>query len=62
MRKWIKSIAIKTIKTMSETALSFLTIGLALNEVDWLKILSVSAVAGIYTILFNLKEITIQGD
>ena len=57
MKNWLKSVGIKVIKTMAETALAFLTIGMAIQEIDWLHILSVAVVSGIYTVLFNIKEI-----
>lgn len=52
---WIKATAIRVIKTMAETALSMLTIGQLVTEVDWLSVLSVSAVAGIIAFLTCIK-------
>lgn len=58
MKKWLKSLGIKTVKTMAETALAIIgsnTFGI--TDVDWLGLLSACALSGIVTILFNIKEI-----
>ena len=58
LKKWIKYIAIKTIKTMAETALAVIgTNTVGITEVDWLGVLSAVALSGVVTILFNIKSI-----
>lgn len=57
MKKWIKNLGIKVGKTMAETALSFLAIGMAISEVDWAHLASVTLLAGFITILLNLKDL-----
>ena len=44
----------RALHAFAQTALSFITIGLALNEVDWKKMLSVAAVAMIYSLIKSL--------
>ena len=51
---WIKATAIRVLRTMGQVAASYLTIGLAIRDVDWLGMLSVMAVAGLYSIVTNL--------
>ena len=53
--KWIKATAVRTIKTMAETAGSFIIVGYAVSEIDWLHMLSVTAVSGIATVILALK-------
>lgn len=53
--KWLKATAVRTIKTMAETAGSFVVVGLGMNEIDWAHMLSVTAVSGVATVLFALK-------
>ena len=53
--KWIKATAVRTIKTMAETAGSFVVVGLGMNEIDWMHMLSVTVVSGVATVLFALK-------
>lgn len=60
MQRWLTSLGIKVVKTMAETALSFLTVGMAIYEVEWVHLLSVTALSGVITILFNLKDLKEQ--
>ena len=53
-KKWIKAAGIRAIKTVAQTALSMVTIGQAFVDVNWLHVLSVSAIAGIISILTSL--------
>lgn len=56
--KWLKSVAIKTLKTMAETAIAVIgTNTIGITEVDWPGVLSAVALSGVVTILFNIKEI-----
>lgn len=57
MKKSVKKVLIKVAKTMAEVALSFLTIGMTIQEVDWEHLISVTLLSGLITILFNIKEI-----
>lgn len=64
---WGYSIVRKTIKTMAQAALAVITLQVGsdfaeykkflIQNVDWLNVLSVSTLAGIYTILMNIKNI-----
>lgn len=53
-KKWIKAAGERAIKTMAQTAVSMLTVGQALIDVDWLAVLSVSVTAGIISILTSI--------
>ena len=58
LKKWIKYVAIRTIKTMAETALAVIgTNTVGITEVDWVGVLSAVALSGVVTILFNIKSI-----
>lgn len=65
-KEWIIAALIRALRTMAQTALSMLTIGMAISDVDWLKLLSVSVVAGVISILTSfatgLPEATTDGD
>ena len=50
-KEWFVSALIRALHTFAQTALGFITIGLALNEVEWMKMLSVAAVATIYSLI-----------
>ena len=53
--QWAKATGVRTIKTMAEVCGSFIVVGMALNEINWLHMLSVTAVSGIATILLAIK-------
>ena len=56
--KWIKSVSIKTLKTMAETAIAVIgTNAVGITDVDWLGVLSAVALSGVVTVLFNIKNI-----
>lgn len=55
--KWLKSIAIKTVKTMAETAIAVIgTNAIGITDVDWLGVGSAVLLSGVVTILFNIKN------
>ena len=51
---WFYASAVRAIKTMAQTALSMLTVGQAVIDVNWLNVFSVAAMAGIVSILTSL--------
>ena len=56
--KWLKSVGIKTVKTMAETAIAVIgTNAIGVTEIDWIGVLSAVALSGVVTILFNIKEL-----
>ena len=58
MKKWVKTVGIKTVKTMAETALAVIgTNTIGITEVDWLGVGSAVLLSGIVTILFNITLI-----
>ena len=58
LKKWLKSVGIKTVKTMAETGLAVIgTNAVGALDVDWLGLCSAMLLSGFITILFNLKEL-----
>ena len=53
--QWAKATGVRTLKTMAEVAGSFIVVGMAVNEINWMQMLSVTAVSGIATILLAIK-------
>lgn len=53
-KEWAKAAGIRAIKTCAQTALSMLTVGQAFIDINWLNVLSVSAVAGIISLLTSV--------
>lgn len=56
-KKWVKAAGVRAVKTMAQTALSMLTVGQAVMDVNWLNVLSVTATAGIISILTSVGGI-----
>ena len=53
-KKWFYAAFIRSLKTMAQTAVSMLTVGQAVLDVNWVNVLSVSAVAGVISMLTSI--------
>lgn len=51
---WLKTTGIRVLRTMVQVALGYLTVGLSIREVDWIGMISVSCVAGLYSLFTNI--------
>ena len=63
--KWLKAASTRAVKTVAQTALGMMTVGMAMEEVKWSYVASVSLVAGIYSILTSvagLPEVESDGE
>ena len=54
LKQWAKAAGERAVKTMAQTALSMLTVGQAVMDVNWVNVVSVSVVAGIASVLTSL--------
>ena len=52
--KWLKAAGVRAVKTFAQTAASLVTVGAVLSDIDWLTVISASAVAFIYSVLTSL--------
>ena len=55
--KWIKAAGVRAIKTVAQTAVGMITVGAAVSEINWMYVASVSAVAGVASLLTSLAGI-----
>lgn len=53
-KEWFKAAGIRAIKTIAQTALATLSTSAAIDEVNWLVVLSTSTLAGLLSILTSL--------
>lgn len=53
-KNWIKKSGIRAVKTMAQTALSLFTVGELISDVNWQMVISVSVVAGVYSLLTSV--------
>ena len=51
---WWKAAGIRALKTVAQTAVSMITIGQAVIDVNWVNVLSISAVAGVVSLLTSI--------
>lgn len=54
---WAKAAGVRAVKTFAQSVASLITVGAAVSELDWKYIISVSAVAGIYSIVTSVAGI-----
>lgn len=53
-KEWFMAAFIRAVRTAAQTALGMFTIGMAVHEVEWVHVLSVAAVAAIYSLLTSM--------
>ena len=53
-KAWWKAAGIRALKTVAQAAVSMLTIGQAVIDVNWVNVLSVSFVAGVISMLTSI--------
>ena len=56
-KEWFKKAGIRAVKTFAQSMASLMTIGVAISEIDWGYIASVSVVSAIYSIVTSLAGI-----
>ena len=61
-KRWILDVCVRTVKTGAETAAGMITVGALVSDINWLRVLSVTAVAMIYTVLINIYRIAADID
>jgi len=61
MKNWLKAAGVRAIKTMAQTAVATIGTSIVMSDVNWIMVLSASAVAGALSLLTSvagLPEIT----
>ena len=54
MKAWIKCAGVRAIKTMAQTAVSLITVGATMSEIDWAMVGSAALLAGVLSILTSV--------
>ena len=54
VKKWFKAAGIRAVKTMAQTALSLISVGAVMSDINWMMVGSASLVAGIYSMLTSV--------
>ena len=53
-KKWWKAAGVRAIKTIAQTAVAMIGTSVVIAEVDWIMVLSASALAGILSLLTSV--------
>ena len=61
-KEWFKAALIRALKTVAQTAVSMITVGSAISEIQWGYVASVAVVAGIYSMLTSIAGLPEVGD
>lgn len=57
MKKWIKCAGIRAIKTVAQTMVAMIPVGISINDVSWLTVIGTSLLAGILSLLTSVAGI-----
>ena len=53
-KKWWKAAGVRAIKTVAQTAVAMIGVSTLISAVDWVQVLSASALAGVLSILTSI--------
>lgn len=54
IKQWVRCAGVRAVKTMAQTAVSLITVGNLITEMDWIAIASISATSGIVSLLTSI--------
>ena len=53
-KQWVKAAGVRAIKTVAQTAIATIGVAATMGDVNWLAVLSASALAGLLSILTSV--------
>ena len=56
-KAWLRAAGIRALKTIAQTAVSMIPVGISVEEVGWLAVLGTAALAGICSLLTSVAGI-----
>ena len=57
MKEWIKCAGIRAIKTVAQTMVAMIPVGISIEQVSWLTVIGTSLLAGILSLLTSVAGI-----
>lgn len=54
-KKWIRCAGVRAVRTIAQTAVSTIGVATMIDEINWVMVLSTSALAGILSLLTSLS-------
>lgn len=61
-KKWLKASLIRALKTFCQTAVSLITVGNMITDLNWMEILGISATSAVVSILTSIAGLPEVGD
>lgn len=61
-KTWIKAAGIRAIKTFCQTAVSLITVGNLITDLDWMSIIGISATAAVASLLTSVAGLPEAGE
>ena len=52
--KWIKAAGIRAAKTVAQTAVAMIPVGVSISEVGWIAVIGTAALAGVVSLLTSI--------
>lgn len=52
--KWLKAAGVRAIKTVAQTAVAMIPVGVSISEVGWLTVAGTAALAGVVSLLTSV--------
>lgn len=56
-KTWLKAAAIRAVKTMAQTAIAMIPVGVSVTEVGWYAVIGTAVLAGILSLLTSVAGI-----
>ena len=53
-KKWVKSAAVRAVKTIAQTAVAMIPVAVTIQSVDWVTVIGTAALAGVVSILTSV--------
>lgn len=53
-KSWIKAAGVRAVKTVAQTAVALIPVGVSIQEVGWLTVLGTAALAGVVSLLTSV--------
>lgn len=54
LKRWAKAAAIRAVKTMAQTAVALVPVGVSIADVSWLAVAGTAALAGVLSVLTSV--------
>lgn len=53
-KKWFKAAGVRAVKTVAQTSVAMIPVGVSISEVGWVAVIGTSALAGLVSLLTSI--------